>query len=79
MKLNLQGKKLTIAVILIFSTAIFLVFVIDWFDEKVANPRIWEDWTCEEMKKFAIEFKDEQFTNFQRAKFHEALSLCMGT
>ncbi|MEK0348574.1 MAG: hypothetical protein QQN50_02135, partial [Nitrosopumilus sp.] len=65
--------------ILIFSTAIFLVFVINWFDENVANPRIWKDWTCEEMKKFAIEFKDEQFTNFQRAKFHEALSFCMGT
>ena len=79
MKLNLQGNKLTITVILIFSTAIFLVFVINWFDENVANPRIWKDWTCEEMKKFAIEFKDEQFTNFQRAKFHEALSLCMGT
>ncbi|MCH8915378.1 MAG: hypothetical protein IIA82_05995 [Thaumarchaeota archaeon] len=79
MKLNLQGKKLTIIVILIFSTAIFLVFVINWFDENVANPRIWKDWTCEEMKKFAIEFKDEQFTNFQRAKFHEALSFCMGT
>ncbi|MCH8085393.1 MAG: hypothetical protein QQN65_01360 [Nitrosopumilus sp.] len=79
MKLNLQGNKLIITVILIFSTAIFLVFVINWFDENVANPRIWKDWTCEEMKKFAIEFKDEQFTNFQRAKFHEALSFCMGT
>jgi len=79
LKLNLQGNKLTITVILIFSTAIFLVFVINWFDENVANPRIWKDWTCEEMKKFAIEFKDEQFTNFQRAKFHEALSFCMGT
>ncbi len=79
MKLNLQGKKLTITVILIFSTAIFLIFVINWFDLNVVNPRIWEDWTCEEMKKFAIEFKDEQFTDFQRAKFHEALSFCMGT
>ena len=79
MKLNLQGKKLTITVILIFSTAVFLIFAIDWFDKNVANPRIWEDWTCEEMKKFAIEFKDEQFTDFQRAKFHEALSFCMGT
>ena len=79
MKLNLQENKLIITVILIFSTAIFLVFVINWFDENVANPRIWKDWTCEEMKKFAIEFKDEQFTNFQRAKFHEALSFCMGT
>ena len=79
MKLNLQGKKLTITVILIFSTAVFLIFAISWFDVNVANPRIWEDWTCEEMKKFAIEFKDEQFTDFQRAKFHEALSFCMGT
>ncbi len=79
LKLNLQGKKLTISVIVIIGTAFFFVFLIDWFDKNVTNPRIWKDWTCEEMKKFAIEFKDEQFTNFQRAKFHEDLSLCMGT
>ena len=79
MKLNLQGIKLTITVIVIFGTAIFLVFLIDWFDENVTNPRIWKDWTCEEMKNFAVEFKDEQFSNFQRAKFHEDLSLCLST
>ena len=77
MKLILRGKKLTIIVIVIFSTAVPLIFLIDWFDENVTNPRIWKDWTCEEMKKFAVEFKDEQFSNFQRAKFHEDLSLCM--
>jgi len=75
----LQGKKLTIIVIVIFSIALPLIFLIDWFDENVINPRIWKDWTCEEMKKFAVEFKDEQFSNFQRAKFHEDLSLCMST
>lgn len=79
MKSILQGKKLTIIIIVIFSIAFPLIFLIDWFDENVTNPRIWKDWTCEEMKNFAVEFKDEQFSNFQRAKFHEDLSLCLST
>ncbi len=79
MKLNLREKKLIIIVIVIFGTALPIIFFIDWFDENVINPRIWNDWTCEEMKKFAIEFKDEKLTDFQRAKFHEDLSLCMGS
>ena len=78
LKLNLRGKKLTIIVIVIFGTAVPLIFLIDWFDENVTNPRIWKDWTCEQMIKFAVEFKDEQFSAFQRAKFHKDLSLCMG-
>jgi len=73
----LQGKKLTIIVIVIFSITLSLIFLIDWFDENVINPRIWKDWTCEEMQEFAIKFEDEKFTDFQRAKFHEDLSLCM--
>ena len=79
MILNLREKKLIIIVIVIFGTALPLIFLIDWFDKNVINPRIWNEWTCEEMKKFAIEFKDEKFTDFQRAKFHEDLSLCMGS
>jgi len=79
LKLNLREKKLIIIVIVIFGTALPIIFFIDWFDENVINPRIWNDWTCEEMKKFAIEFKDEKLTDFQRAKFHEDLSLCMGS
>jgi len=77
LKLNLRGKKLIFVVIVIFGIVVTLIFLIDWFDENVTNPRIWKDWTCEEMKKFAVEFKDEQFSDFQRAKFHKDLSLCM--
>ena len=77
MELNLQGKKLAFVVIVMFGIAVSMMFLVDWFDENVANPRIWKYWTCEEMKDFAIKFEDEKFTDFQRAKFHEDLSLCM--
>ena len=30
-----------------------------------------------EMKKFALEFKDEEFTDVQQAKFHDDLSHCL--
>ena len=59
--------------ILIVSTVLYT----DWYDENVLNPRIWEDWSCKEMKKFALEFKDEEFTDIQRAKFHDDLSHCL--
>ncbi len=77
MKSILQGKKLTIIIIVIFSIVLPLIFLIDWFDENVINPRIWKDWSCEEMKKFAVELKDEQYRKYQRAKYQEDLSLCM--
>jgi len=79
MKLNIHGKKLTIIVIVIFVIASMAAFFVDWVDENVINPRIWKDWTCEEMKEFAIKFEDEMFADFQRAKFHEDLSLCMSS
>ena len=79
MKLNPQGKKLTMIVIVIVGAAFPLIFLIDWFDENVTNPRIWKDWTCDEMKKFAINFEDEQFNDFQRSKFHEDLSRCLAS
>ena len=79
MKLNIHGKKLTIIVIVIFVIASMAVFFVDWVDENVTNPRIWKDCTCEEMKEFAIRFEDEMFADFQRAKFHEDLSLCMSS
>jgi len=79
LKLKLPGKKLIIIVIVITGIIFPLIFLIDWFDENVTNPRIWKDWTCQEMKRFAVEFKDEQFSDYQRARFHEDLSLCMGT
>ena len=58
---------------LIVSTVLYT----DWYDENVLNPRIWEDWSCKEMKKFALEFKDEEFTDVQRTKFHDDLSHCL--
>jgi len=77
LKLNIHGKKLTIIVIVIFAIGGSGIFLVDWFDENVTNPRIWKDWTCDEMKDFAIKFEDEKFTDFQRAKFHEDLSECL--
>jgi len=77
LNLKLREKKLFIIIIVIFGTALPLIFLIDWFDENVTNPRIWKDWTCEEMRRFALKFEDEKLTDFQRAKFHEDLSLCM--
>ncbi len=64
-------------VIVMFGIIVSVIFLVDWVDENVTNPRIWKDWTCDEMKEFAIEFKDEQFADFQRYRFHEDLSLCM--
>jgi hypothetical protein len=49
----------------------------DWYDENVLNPRIWEDWSCEEMMRFALEVKDEEFADVQQAKFHNDLSSCI--
>jgi len=79
MRLNIHGKKLIIIVIVIFVIASMVAFFVDWVDENVTNPRIWKDWTCKEMKEFAIKFEDEMFADFQRAKFHEDLSLCMSS
>ncbi len=64
-------------VIVMFGIVISVIFLVDWVDKNVTNPRIWKDWTCEEMIEFAIKFEDEQLTIFQRYRFHEDLSLCM--
>ena len=73
----LSGKTLIVIIIgmgiLIVSTVLYM----DWYDENVLNPRIWEEWSCKEMKKFALEFKDEEFTDVQQAKFHDDLSHCL--
>jgi|TARA_B100000809_G_C14618636_1_gene343999 hypothetical protein len=73
----LSGKTLIVIIIgmgiLIVSTVLYM----DWYDENVLNPRVWEDWSCKEMKKFALEFKDEEFTDVQQAKFHDDLSHCL--
>jgi len=72
-----QGKKLAAMVIVMFGIIVSGIVLVDWVDENVTNPRIWKDWTCEEMIEFAIKSEDEKLAVFQRAKFHEDLSLCM--
>jgi len=73
----LSGKKLIVIIIGMGILIVSTVSYMDWYDENVLNPRIWEDWSCKEMKKFALEFKDEEFTDVQRAKFHDDLSHCL--
>ena len=79
MKLIPTGRGLGILVIVIFAVIVPSIFAIDWFDKNIVNPRIWKDWTCDQIEQFAIKFEDEKLTDFQRAKFHEDLSLCMGS
>ena len=50
---------------------------INLYEKSVSNPRIWDDWTCEEMEKFALENKDDSLNDFQASKFHEDLSECL--
>ena len=47
------------------------------YEKNVTNPRIWEDWTCNEMEKFALEDRDDTLNDFQASKFHEDLSECL--
>ncbi len=47
------------------------------FEKNVTNPRIWENWTCDEMEKFALEDRDDNLNDFQASKFHEDLSECL--
>jgi len=72
-----KPNKLIIIILISFSIIITLIFLVDWMDENVINPRIWKNWSCEEMKNFALTSEDEKLTDFQRARFHEDLSLCL--
>ena len=47
------------------------------YEKNVTNPRIWENWTCDEMEKFALEDRDDTLNDFQVSKFHEDLSECL--
>ena len=73
----LSGKKLIVIIIGMGILIVTTVLYMDWYNENVLNPRIWEDWSCEEMKRFALEFNDEAFTDVQRAIFHNDLSFCL--
>lgn len=70
-------KKLIIIVIVAFAVIFPSIFLIDWFEKKVINPRIWESWTCSEMKQFALEGGQETLNDFQQVKFDEDLLECM--
>ena len=73
----LSGKKLIVILIGMGILIVTTVLYMDWYNENVLNPRIWEDWSCEEMKRFALEFKDEALTDVQRTIFHNDLSFCL--
>ena len=72
-------KFLKILVIGIFAVIVPASIIgINMYDKDVTNPRIWEEWTCEQMEKFALENKDDNLNDFQKSKFHEDLSECLG-
>ena len=71
-------KFLKILIIATFAVIIPVSIVgINFFEKTVAKPRIWEDWTCEQMQKFALEDNDDTLNDYQKSKFHEDLSECL--
>ena len=71
-------KFLKILIIATFAVVIPVSIVgINRFDKTVTNQRIWEDWTCEQMQKFALEDNDDTLNDYQKSKFHEDLSECL--
>ena len=71
-------KILKLLVISIFALVVPLSIIgINMFEKNVTNPRIWENWTCDEMEKFALEDRDDNLNDFQASKFHEDLSECL--
>lgn len=77
MKNELSNKKLVIIVVVVFAIVFPSILLIDWFEKEVTNPRIWESWTCEEMKQFALEGGQTTLNDFQQVKFDEDLLECM--
>ena len=68
-------KFLKILVIFAFAVIIPVSIIgINFYEKNVTNPRIWEDWTCEKIEKFALENKDDTLNDFQKTKFHHYLS-----
>ncbi len=71
-------KFLKILIITAFAIVIPASIVgINLFEKNVTNVRIWEDWTCAEIEKFALEDKDDTLNDYQKTKFHEDLSECL--
>ena len=71
-------KFVKLLVIAIFAIVVPLSIVgINMYEKNVTNPRIWENWTCDEMEKFALEDRDDTLNDYQASKFHEDLSECL--
>jgi len=71
-------KFLKILIIITFAIIIpSSIIGINFFEKTVTNPRIWDDLTCEQMQKFALEDKDDILNDYQKSKFHEELSECL--
>jgi len=71
-------KFVKFLVIAIFAIVVPLSIVgINMYEKNITNPRIWENWTCDEMEKFALEDRDDTLNDFQVSKFHEDLSECL--
>ena len=71
-------KFVKLLVIVIFAIVVPVSIVgINMFEKNVTNPRIWENWTCDEMEKFALEDRDDTLNDFQASKFHKDLSECL--
>lgn len=71
-------KFVKLLVIAIFAIVVPLSIVgINMYEKNVTNPRIWENWTCDEMEEFALEDRDDTLNDYQASKFHEDLSECL--
>ena len=72
-------KFLKILIISAFAVIIPVSIIgINFYEKNVSNPRIWENWTCDEMEQFAMEDKDDNLNDYQTSKFHEDLTECLG-
>ena len=71
-------KFLKILIFIAFAIIIPVSIIgINLIEKTVTNPRVWEDWTCEKIQKFALEDKDDTLNDYQKSKFHEDLSKCL--
>ena len=71
-------KFVKLLVIAIFAIVVPLSIVgINMYEKNVTNPRIWENWTCDEIEKFALEDRDDTLNDYQASRFHEDLSECL--
>ena len=73
-------KFLKILIISAFAVIIPVSIIgINFYEKNVSNPRIWENWTCDEMEQFSMEDKDDNLNDYQASKFHEDLTECLGS